>query len=274
LIEERALKKSLWLVWVLAVGCMGALSPRVAVSQEAIPAAFETPSAASPQEMELEKLRLEKEKLELEVEKLKLEATVGPSTSTKEVKRSKADKRDDLEKFQSGYSTQAQALAQRHKDEADLLVVDFVNSELWYKGTRYGIHEWDALAANQGWKVSASLDGRDSSGHARNLHGYRNVSLLRYEGRKRGVLILKAPMGERDFRILTPEGLSFASVQEDVRNTLKNEYFDFDAQKRNKKGVALRYVHKLNWQFDDKIEISFDKDGKMTDIRYGVLDEH
>lgn len=268
------MKKPLWLVWVLAVGCMGALSPRVAASQEAIPAAFETPSVASPQEMELEKLRLEKEKLGLEVEKLKLEAAVGHSTTTKEVKRSKTEKREDLEKFQSDYSAQAQALAQQHKDEADILVGDFVNSELWYKGTRYGMNEWESLAGNQGWKVSTSLDSRDPGGHARKLRSYRNVSLLRYESRERGILVFKAPANEGDFRLLTPENLSFASAQEDVRNSFKNEYFKFDKQKRNKNGIVLRYVHNSSLQFDDKIEISFDKAGKMNGIRYGVLDEH
>ena len=270
-IGAEAVGKSLrWVLgWVIAFGLLKPL----AVFGADVTA---VPSQSTSQEFELEKMRLENQKLGLEVEKLRLQATVGAASSENEKKQkpSKTDKKEALEVFQTEYSKQAQNLAQQHQSETDLLVADFVNSELWYQGTRYGIHEWEALAGNQGWKVSTILNGRDPGGHARNLYGYRNVSLLRYEGRKRGVLILKAPIGEGDFRILTPEGLSFASSPESVRNTLKNEYFDFDAQKRSKKGIALRYVHKLKWQFDDKIEISFDKDGKMTDIRYGVLDEH
>lgn len=272
-VEERALKKSLWLVWGLTVGCLGMFAPRVALSQEVTPVVKAAPGSMSSQEMELEKLRLEKEKLELEVEKLKLQATLGPSTEVKNEKRLKADKKEDLEKFQSDYSAQAKALSQQHKEEADLFVMDFVNSELWYKGTRYGIHEWESLVGNQGWKLSSRVDGRDPSGHARNLYSYRNVSLLRYEGRKRGVLTFKVPIADGDFRFLTPEGVSFASLQEDVRNAFKNEYFDFDRQKRDKQGIRLRYTHKLSWQFDDKVEVSFGPDAKMNDLRYGVLDE-
>jgi hypothetical protein len=223
--------------------------------------------------MELEKLRLEKEKLELEVEKLKLQATLGPSTETKKEKPSKADKKELLEKFQSDYSAQAQTLAQQHKDEADLMVLDLVNSEIWYKGTRYGIHEWESLAGNQGWKLSKRVDSRDSGGHARYLYRYLNNSLLRYEGRNRGVWTFQAPSKDGDFRFLTPEGLSFTSLQEDVRNAFKNDYFEFERQKRDKHGMLLRYVHKVNWQFDDKLEVSFGLDGKMSGLRYGVLDE-
>jgi hypothetical protein len=58
-----------------------------------------------------------------------------------------------------------------------------------------------------------------------------------------------------------------------VRNAFKNEYFDFDRQKRDKKGMQLRYIHKLSWQFDDKVELSFGPDAKMANLRYGVLDE-
>jgi hypothetical protein len=261
-------------LWVSFTVCAVFAAPRGVSGDEKNVIAAPTAVSASQQEMDIEKLRLENQKLELEVEKMKLQATLGPSAYTKPERQPTTDKRDNVEKFQAGYSDQAQSLAQQHQSETDLLVTDFVNSELWYQGTRYGIHEWEALAGNQGWKVSTILNGRDPGGHARNLYSYRNVSLLRYEGRKRGVLILKAPIGEGDFRILTPEGLSFASPPEDVRNTLKNEYFDFDAQKRNKKGISLRYIHKMKRQFADKIEISFDKNSKMTDIRYGVLDEH
>jgi hypothetical protein len=256
------------------IGCGLTLSPQVALAVVSKAVVSPTTVTLSQQEMELEKLRLEKEKLELEVEKLKLQATLGPSTVTKAEKLSDSEKQANSEKFQTGYSTQAQTLAQQHKDEADLLVADFVNSELWYKGTRYGMNEWESLAGNQGWKVSTSLDSRDPGGHARKLRSYRNVSLLRYESRERGILVFKAPANEGDFRLLTPENLSFASAQEDVRNSFKNEYFKFDKQKRNKNGIVLRYVHNSSLQFDDKIEISFDKAGKMTGIRYGVLDEH
>lgn len=236
----------------------------------------QTPPGGS-QDLEIEKLRLEKEKLQLEVEKLKLEATVGvrpavsetPATGTSNKKTKDAD----LDAIRSDYSLKAKDIALLHKDEADLLVLDALNAEVWYRGTPYGIYEWDALVEDQGWKPTKSLEGRDPGGRARNKVGYRNVSLLRYEGRKAGILTFDAPKGESDFKLLTPEGWSFQSAQEDVRGAFRNEFMKFDRQKRDKKGLVLRYNHKNKWGFDEKMEVAFDRDGHMTQLRYGVLDE-
>ncbi len=225
---------------------------------------------------ELEKLRLQKETLELEVEKLKLQATMTVQSGTEgkySPRETKEEKNEKIDQFQADYSKKAEDLAKAHRDEEALLVLDLVNGEVWHHGTRYGINEWNALVEGRGWKVRKVLDGRDPSGHERNRYSFRNVYLLKYENRSRGVFDLKAGSSADDFNFLTPEGISLKSGQEDVRNAFQNAYFQYDKQYRSKNGVVLRYKHKVKWNFDDKMEIAFDRDGRMVEIRYGVLDE-
>jgi hypothetical protein len=261
-----------WFVMVLAL-CVLVSTTRLALCAEKTVKAAPVTKSADETSLEIEKLRLEKANLELEVEKLRLQAALNAATPVANQKLSKEEKKEALENFQLDYSKQAQVLAQQHKEEADLLLLDFVNSEIWFKGTRYGVHEWDSLCENQGWKLRKTLDVRAPNGQGRFIYNHQNISLSRYEGRKRGVLMLKAPSGEGDLRLMTPEGLSFVSTQEDVRNGFRNGTIVFDRQKKQGKGMLLRYVHPQKWQFADKLEISFDKDAKMSLIRYGVLDE-
>jgi len=243
-------------------------------------AATPTTVSSTAQDFELEKLRLEKEKLQLEIEKLKLQSATGavaPAIQPAQGgvwKSAKEAKRAFLDQFLQEYSERAKEVAQQRKDEGDLLVLDFMNAEVWYRGTRYGIHEWEMLVGNQeGWKLGKDVLMRDATGKARVSYECKNVTLLRYDGRKRGILTFLAPASDGDFRMVTPEGLSFESRQEDLRNAFKNEYLEYEGQKRNKGQMTLRYKRKMSWQFADKLEVRFDVDGKMRELRYGVLDE-
>ena len=224
------------------------------------------------QRLEIEKLKLENEKLQLEMEKLQFQATQTVVPSEKST-ASKGDGKDDVKIYQNNVSQKSEELAKANKDKENLLVLDLVNGEVWNKGVRYNLHELYTLAEDRGWKMGKKLDEMDTSNHERYLYQYHNISLLKYENRDRGIFKMTTPSGPDDLDFLTPEGISFASSDGDVRNALENVYFSYDREDHEGSRMVLRYGHSRGLAFDDKIEVVFDRDGKMVELRYGVLDE-
>jgi hypothetical protein len=236
-----------------------------------------TPSAPvstqiEQEKLEIEKLKLENEKMQLEMEKMTLQATqtaVPVQTSP----TPKGDVKEDVKVYQSEASQKAEELAKANKDKENLLVLDLVNGEVWNKGIRYNIHELYTLAEDRGWKMTKSLNERDVAGHARTLYKFRNTSLLKYENRDMGIFKVTAPSGTDDFDFLTPDGISFSSSTGDVRNAFQSMYFTYDREEHQGRFNVLRYNHSRGLAFSDKLEVGFDRDGKMAELRYGVLDE-
>jgi len=236
-------------------------------------------------QLEVERLQLENEKLKLEMEKLKLQSTESSgnsgSTSVDNNNSSKSSASDNSgatkeEKeayFLKDVSKKTQDLAEKNKDAEDLLVLDLVNAEGWYKGVRYGLHDLFSLAEDQKWPMSKKVDGRKSSGIARNLYSIKNFTLLRYEDRDRGILEFYPPKKEEDLKILTTDGVTFDSSVGDVRNAFQSIYFTYDGQEDRDGDKVLRYVHGRGLSFSDRMEIIVNKEGKIKVIRYGVLDE-
>lgn len=224
------------------------------------------------QKLEIEKLKLEDEKLNLEMQKMQLQATqtVVP-TGKKEP--SQGDNKEEVKVYQSQASQAAGETAKANKDKENLLVLDLVNGEVWNEGVRYNIHELFNLARDRGWKMNQKLDERDAAGHVRYLYQYRNISLLRYENRDRGIFTIMAPRNEGDFDFLTSNGISFASSTGDVRNTFQSIYFTYDREDHQDSYDVLRYNHSRGLAFADKFEVFFDRGGKIAQLKYGVLDE-
>ena len=74
---------------------------------------------------------------------------------------------------------------------------------------------------------------------------------------------------------MTPEGITFDSSVGDVRNAFQNAYFSYEGEDHENKLKILKYVHSQDvLTFSDRLEFAFDKEGKLVNIRYGVLDEH
>ncbi len=241
------------------------------------PTAEPTPSGPASlqleeQRLEIEKLKLENEKLQLELEKAQFQATQTAVPQGKN-QTSQGNTKGDVKVYQSDASQKAEELAKANKDKENLLVLDLVNGEVWNKGVRYNLHELYTLAEDRGWKMGKKLDEMDTSNHERYLYQYRNISLLKYENRDRGIFKMTAPASPDDLDFLTPEGISFASPDGDVRDAFENVYFSYDREGHEGRRMALRYDHSRGLAFDDKIEVVFDKDGKMAELRYGVLDE-
>jgi hypothetical protein len=236
-------------------------------------------SAAITQEkekIELEQLQLQDAELKLKLMQAQAQLTPTSPTPTPQPAAVNGNQvKQALEDFKLAETKKAEALAKDNKDKTDVLILDLVNAEVWYKGVRYGIYEFYNLAADQDWKISKTLDERDPSGHARNLYSYQNVSLLRYENRDRGVFSMKAPLNTGDMDFLTPEGLSFKSASGDVRDNNQNAYFKYDSQGEDKGQRILKYVSPESFlDFNIQAEFWFDRHDKLTRIRFGTLGEH
>ncbi len=265
-------------MFVLAAVMSLFLAPKIK-AQNTMPPSPAPQATASDLEMEkkqleVERLQLENDKLKLEMEKMKLE-----SSSTPEPARLSGDQGDGASKekqedfFLKDASKKAQDLAEKNKDAADLLVLDLVNAEGWYKDVRYNLHDLYSLAEDQKWPLTKKVDGRKPSGVARNLYHIKNFSLLRYEDRDRGILEFDPPQKDGDLKIMTPDGVTFDSSVGDVRNAFQNIYYNYDGQEDRDGLKVIHYAHGRGLSFSDKIEILIDKEGKIKAIRYGVLDE-
>ena len=224
------------------------------------------------QKLEIEKLKLEKDKLQLEMQKMQLQATQTAIPGEKG-KDSKGLSNEEMKAYQAEASNKAEEAAKDNKDKQNLLVLDLVNDEIWNQGVRYSLHELNAWAEDRGWKMTRKTEELDPAGHQRILYQYRNISLFRYENRDRGIFTITAPKNEGDFEFLTIEGISFASSEGDARNAFQSRYFTYDREEHKGALAVLCYNHGRGLSFSDKLELSFDREGKMTQLKYGVLDE-
>jgi tetratricopeptide (TPR) repeat protein len=234
-------------------------SLREKTSQSAGTAGFSPISVPSPPS-DLSS-RLEKQELDIE-------------TSHLQVNELREDTEADqkVERLQS--AQKSGELAQAGQDQENLLILDWTNSEIWNKGDRYKIAQLENLARARGWPIQKALEKRAPDGHARWRCLIRNVSLTRYQNRDRGIFEMKAPSQPDDFKIETVEGLSFHSSAREVQSAFQNGYFTYEGEDSQANQKVLKFKHVRDLDFDDKFEISFDSSGKMTDVRYGVLDEH
>ncbi|HET9869278.1 MAG TPA: hypothetical protein VFR02_02095, partial [bacterium] len=122
--------------------------------------------------------------------------------------------------------------------------------------------------------VKKGLDERLPNGVPRWRYRVANLTLWKYESRDKGILEAAAPQDAGDFRVLTPEGVSFGSDSGEVRDACENAYFKYDGVGENGKYRILKYTHGEGLAFADKLEFWMDRDGKMQKIRFGTLDEH
>lgn len=259
------------LVSLLLVG-EGKLLAQAVPTFTPVPVLTQTPAQLSYDErkkkLELDRLELENEKLRFEMEKLKAQATktIGGEQKT--------DSKKEIEAFQKTLSEKAAALAKENQEKPNLLILDLVNDEIWNKGVRYNAHSIFAMAEDRKLDMKKYLDKRDMNGDERNRYVINNLSLIRYSLRAKGIIKIAAPAKDGDFTILTSEGVTSDSPIGDVRNAYQSVYFKYNGEGERKKMRILKYQHSRGLDFSDKLEFAFDRDGKMMEIRFGVLDEN
>jgi tetratricopeptide (TPR) repeat protein len=183
---------------------------------------------------------------------------------------SKADEKT----CQLRFYQKAKELAEANKDRKNFALLDLVNGEIWNQGVRYKIPQLYLLAPKGPWTVKKSLEKRDPSGHAQWLYQILNLSLKCYQNRPRGIFSLKPPSQPGGFETETVEGVSFQSTDGEVQKAFQNDYFTYDGEEDSEGQRVLKFKHVRDLDFDDKLEVYFDPSGKMTGLRYGVLDEH
>jgi hypothetical protein len=268
----RVLSRTFLLMMVSCLGCLWA--DDTSVNPTPAPTLTSSGLELEKTKLEIEKLQLENEKLKLEMDKMRFQATLTPGSGNSSENHDNGPKKDEkIAAYLEDETKKAQELAAQNKDKDDLLIVDFVNAEGWYKGVRYGLHDFYTLAADRKWAISKKVDERKSTGVARNLYGIKNFSLLRYEDKDRGIIEMTPPLKEGDLRILTSEGISFDSSADDVRNAFQNIYFKYEGQDSRDGFKVIRYEHGRGLSFSDKLEVWIDIEGKIKTIRFGVLDE-
>jgi len=205
-------------------------APTVSLKSSTTPTLLE-----EKQRLELERLQLENDKLKLEMEKQKFEMEKAKRQNTG---LSNEDKIKIIENEKLEISKKAENLAGANKDKENILILDFVNSEIWNDGIRYSIHELQDLAEDHHWNVIRRIDQKSSSGDPRYLSRIKNISLLKYAGQKRGILTVRPPVKNEDFQMLTPEGATLQSSIGEIRNSYNNKYFSYDGEEN---GTTLRF---------------------------------
>ena len=236
----------------------------------AAPATTEKDLEVEKLKLQLERSDLEKEKLELQIEKLKMQApaptaTAGPKT--------KDEKKAELEEKSKQEAQAAEQLAQDHKADSDLFVLDLANGDVWFQGARYRIYELNDLMKDQGWKVDRDLVTRKANGQGRFRYTVANLSMEKYEGEEFGVVDWKAPQQAGDYKFLIPGGFSFDSTQTEFRNNFLPPSFTYDREKHKKKDLILQYKRAKKWKWDDQLHFIFGPDNKLKEVQYGVMAE-
>jgi hypothetical protein len=255
----------------------------LALSQGSLQAQTSTPVTDSTTAIQQEKDKIELEKLQLEDAQLKLKLMQAqaqlspvPTATAQPVKLTGDQEKLALEELKETESKKAEVLAKEAKEKTDVFILDFINAEIWYKGNRFSIYDFNNMVLDQNWKLTKKLDERDAGGHARNLFTYQNANLLKYEHRDRGIFFMTMAAQSGDFDFLTTDGVSFRSSSSDVRTLVNNSnrYFVYDSQGWDKDQKILKYRHGEGLGFNDQVEFWFDKHGTMTKVRFGTLGEH
>ncbi len=226
----------------------------------ATPTAPSPPSASTPPA----DLSAEVERQELDIETLKLEME----------RMRQAGDGDGGKAYRLGSSQKASDLAQAGKDRPELIVLDLANNEIWNEGVRFKLDQLAQLAKARGWPLRETLVKRDPQGQGRRLYAIGNISLLIYQGRDRGIFEVKAPSQPGDFDLATVEGISFQSSTGEIQKAFENLYFTYTGTETRNGSTLLEYRHGRDLTFDDRLEIVLDPSGKMTALRFGVLDEN
>lgn len=240
-------------------------------------------SDLSPDQMKekIELLKLENENLKLKLQLKNQEAaSVSPSSAVTPANLQPSPsptptsnpKNEEADLFRAE-SRRAAELAKSHKSDTDLLVLDTMNNEVWYKGARFPLSHFTDLADQEGWKYTSRIVAMNGTSHARNLYQCKNLSFLIYDGEEKGIFTFKAPEQNGDLNFMTPEGLSNGSGSENVRNADFKDFYQYDGMdKRDGKNV-LKYKHDRFLAFSDEMEFFFNSEDKMTQFRFGLLGE-
>lgn len=220
--------------------------------------------------LQIEELKLENQRLELQIKTIQL----GIPQETPGQQTQKKDEKKDNERIAADMAAKAEDLAKQNAADEHLVVLDFTNGEIWYKGIRNKLNDFAGFSADQKWKVDAQFVKYDINGDSLNRFQHQNMYLDRYSAQSRGVFVFEAPSKDDDFKFITPEGVQNDSLFGEFRNRFETDYLTFDSEKKDKGFRILRFKHKAGFLgFDDVLEFWFDKDDHFQKLKWGMLDK-
>ncbi len=109
--------------------------------------------------MQIEELKLENQRLELQIKTIQLgtpQETPGQKTQSEEKK--------DNKRVAADMASKAEDLAKQNALDEHLVVLDFTNGEIWYKGIRNKLNDFAGFSADQKWKVDPQFLKYDING--------------------------------------------------------------------------------------------------------------
>lgn len=220
--------------------------------------------------LEIEQLKLENQRLELQIKTIQLgtpQEPPGPLAQNKEEKKEGGRIAADM-------ASKSEDLAKQNMADEHLVVLDFTNGEIWFKGIRNKLNDFAGFCADQKWKVDPQFVKYDINGDSLNRFQHQNMYLDRYSAQARGVFAFEIPSKVEDFKFVTPEGVQNDSPFGDFRNHFETDYFTFDNERKDKGLRILRFKHKAGFLgFDDVLEFWFDKDDHFQKLKWGMLDK-
>jgi hypothetical protein len=229
--------------------------------------------------LEIERLKLENERLQLQIQTLKINGSDAPTPADKDAgtkEGAKEDKKDgkSSEKTIGERQKKSEELAKQFAGNEKMVVLDFTNGEIWYKGIRYSIYQFTHLAADVNWQVKSAFVKYDLNGDSCYRYRHNNLYLDRYQGIPKGVFYYESPAKTADLNFITPEGIDQDSTRGAIRNRFETPYFTFDYERKEKESQVLRYKHGNGFlAFDDVLEFWINKQGKIELIKWGWLDK-
>ncbi|HJT23185.1 MAG TPA: hypothetical protein VJ873_01315 [bacterium] len=230
--------------------------------------------------LEIERLKLENQRLQLEIKTLQLgnpntpspDNTPGMPAATPTPNPQQTDK--DKKHYAADMAVKAEALAKENAQNEKLVVLDFTNGEIWYKGVRSKMNDFKLFCSDQNWEMHPEFIKNDINGDSLYRYRHQNMYLDRYDMQSRGVFGFEAPEKDGDFTFLTPEMVTDKSGYGDIRNHFETAYFTFDKEDKDKGFKILRFKHTADFLgFDDVILVWFDKKGNFVKLRWGMLDK-
>jgi len=240
----------------------------------------QTPSTTPTQAVDnfqVEKLQLEIERLKLENQRLQLQIQTLQMAPTPETKVDKSDaeqEKKEVKKLSVEMKYKAEDLAKQNAYDDHMVILDFSNREIWYKGVRAKVDDFARVCSDQKWKEDEKFLKYDMNGDSLTRYRHQNMYLDRYGMQPSGVFVFEAPVSTDDFRFVSPEGVQLESSFSDIRNRFESPYFKFANEDKDKDMKILRFKHGGDLLgFADVVEFWFDSSDHFVKLKWGLLDK-
>lgn len=233
-----------------------------------------TPTPNGLRDLEVEKLQLEIERLKLENQRLQLQIQSLQMGKPEEKKEAKKEDHKEEKKFATDVAAKSEELAKQNATNEKIVVFDFTNGEIWYKGIRNKLNDFAQFCRDQKWEAKGEFIKYDVNGDSEERYRHQNMWLDKYFSQSKGVFVFEAPGEANDLSFVTPEGITQESSFGDIRNRFETPYFTLDKEYKDKGMRVLRFKHTTGFlSFADVLEFRFTSHDQLQEVKWGILDK-